>query len=145
MTAVRDVVQNADPALFRTLGPGDILSVDSSHILMPGTDVDLVLNRIVGTLAKGVLVHFHDIFLPWGYPRDWAWRAYNEQQGVAVLLTASAAWRPLWSSAYAVRAMAPEQHFPGLAALPLSAGAVESSLWLEAVAGPVTCTDPPRL
>ena len=111
---------------------------------MPGTDVDMVLNGIVGGLAKGVLLHFHDIFLPWGYPPHWAWRAYNEQQGVAVLLTGSAAWRPLWSSAYAVREMAPEGVFPAITGLPLSAGALESSLWLERVEDPVTCTDPPR-
>ena len=33
-----------------------------------------------------MLVHFHDVFLPDPYPEAWAWRGYNEQQAIAVLL-----------------------------------------------------------
>ena len=54
---------------------------------MPGSDVDLLLNRVLPRLPAGVLVHIHDIFLPFDYPPIWGWRAYNEQQGVLPLLT----------------------------------------------------------
>lgn len=130
VTVIRDVVQKAGRDVFAALRPGDFLSVDSSHILMPGTDVDLVLNEVLAALPAGVAVHFHDIFLPWPYPQAWAWREYNEQQGVAALLAGSRAWRPLWSSAYASRLLWTPGACPALDALPLTPGAPESSLWL---------------
>ena len=68
------------------LAPGDVLSIDSSHILMPGTDVDILLNRVLPALPAGVLVHIHDVFLPDDYPPAWSWRGYNEQLGVAALV-----------------------------------------------------------
>ncbi len=130
VSVIREVVQKADRRAFAALRPGDILSVDSSHILMPGTDVDLVLNEILPGLPAGVLIHFHDIFLPWPYPAAWAWREYNEQQGVAALLAGSDDWRVLWSSAYAARLLLKPGRFSTLDALPLTPGAPESSLWL---------------
>ena len=130
VSVLREVVQSADRGVFAALEPGDFLSVDSSHILMPGTDVDLVLNEILPALPAGVLVHFHDIFLPWPYPEAWAWREYNEQQGVAALLAGSDAWRPLWSSAYAARLLWMPDRYAALKTLPLTPDAPESSLWL---------------
>ncbi|MNC95417.1 hypothetical protein D3C83_125350 [compost metagenome] len=69
-------------------------------------------------------LHFHDIFLPDGYPADWAWRRYNEQEAVAALID-SRVLEPLFSS---------HQHAHNLsgvlARLPLVPGARESSLWL---------------
>ena len=84
---IRSTVQRAGarPA-FTLLAEGDILFIDSSHILMPGTDVDLLFNRVLPALKRGVLVHVHDIFLPDDYPPEWEWRGYNEQLGVAALL-----------------------------------------------------------
>ena len=87
---IEDVVQRAADTCFARLQPGDILFVDSSHVLMPGTDVDWLLNRILPGLAAGVLVHFHDVFLPDPYPGTWSWRGYNEQQALAALLAGRA-------------------------------------------------------
>ena len=67
----RTTLQSADPALFDALQAGDMLFVDSSHILMPGTDVELVLTEILPRLPVGALVHFHDMFLPEPYPDSW--------------------------------------------------------------------------
>jgi predicted O-methyltransferase YrrM len=123
------VVQDAPPPLFRELSVNDVLFVDSSHILMPGTDVDWLLNRILPQLATGILVHFHDVFLPDPYPASWAWRGYNEQQALAPLLH-SPAWRCRFASHH-VRTRRPERLARGaLAHLPPPA-APESSLWLE--------------
>jgi hypothetical protein len=77
-----------------------------------------------------VLVHLHDIFLPDAYPAEWDWFAYNEQLGVAPLLTGGA-WRPLFASHYVATRMADDVAASVLGALPLPAGAKESSLWLE--------------
>ncbi|MDT8344347.1 MAG: class I SAM-dependent methyltransferase [Thermohalobaculum sp.] len=124
----REVLGPQHMALFDALEPGDIAFFDSSHLLWPGTDVDMILNRILPRLAPGVLVHLHDIFLPDPYPVDWAWRGYTEQSGLAGWL-AGGAYRPIWASHYALTRMGAAEA-PGIADLPLPEGARESSLWL---------------
>lgn len=126
----RSVVQGVDHGVFAALGPGDILSIDSSHILMPGSDVDLLLNRVLPELPAGTHVHIHDMLLPDGYPQDWAWRGYNEHQGVAALLSGGG-WDPVFSSQYALTRMSEVFKASRVSELPLLDGAVESSLWLK--------------
>ena len=89
VTAIRSTVEQAGIEPFQKLSAGDILFIDSSHILMPGSDVDYLLNRVLPTLPSGLIVHIHDIYLPDDYPLRWAWRGYNEQQGIAALLQGS--------------------------------------------------------
>lgn len=127
---VRATLQEAGMAPFEGLEPGDIVSVDSSHILMPGTDVDLLMNAALPAIPSGVVVHFHDQFLPDDYPPEWAWRGYNEQLGVALLLHGEA-YRILWSSRYAATRMRASLAPTVCGRLPILAGAFESSLWLE--------------
>ena len=121
-------VQGAGHAPFAALTPGDVLFIDSSHVLMPGSDVDFLLNEIWPRLPAGVLVHIHDIFLPEAYPDSWAWRGYNEQNALASRLGRD---RLLWSSRWAATHMLPAVAAAGLDRLPLMPGAVETSLWLE--------------
>jgi len=126
---LRAGVQDVGEAPFAALQPGDFLVVDSSHVLMPGTDVDHLLNRVLPRLPAGVHLHFHDIFLPRDYPADWGWRGYNEQLAVATLI-ASAAYEVDFASAW-LAAQRPEWIARGvLGRLPLAPGARESSLWL---------------
>lgn len=119
------VLTGDDIPQFHALEAGDIAFFDSSHILMPGTDVDLILSRILPGLQSGVLVHIHDILLPDPYPESWLWRGYNEQNAIAPLLTAG--WEILFSSHYARTRL----DIGPLAELPLQAGAHETSLWLR--------------
>ena len=106
--------------------------IDSSHILMPGTDVDFLLNRVVPALPSGVRLHIHDIFLPDAYPADWEWRGYNEQLGVAALIQGGG-FRLLWASHYVATRMAAAVAASAVGALELKAGAHEASLWLMKV------------
>jgi len=122
-------VQAAPPGLFDSLKAGDMLFMDSSHILMPGSDVDLLLNRVLPRLPAGVLVHIHDIFLPFDYPPIWGWRAYNEQQGVLPLLT-TGAYEPLFSSVWTQQRLADRIGRSAVARLPRPSEAVATSLWL---------------
>src|SRR5260370_8648558 len=94
---VPSTVQATPAQLFDGLTAGDALFIDSSHILMPGSDVDLLLNRVMPRLPSGVLVHIHDIFLPFDYPPAWGCRAYNQQRAVLPLL-ATPACEPLLST-----------------------------------------------
>ncbi|MEZ5666350.1 MAG: class I SAM-dependent methyltransferase [Alphaproteobacteria bacterium] len=124
------VVQQAGDAPFRALQPGDMVSIDSSHILMPGTDVDLLLGDVLPALPAGVLVHIHDIMLPDPYPADWAWRGYNEQQAVAAMLGAGG-WRPLFASRYVATRMPDALAASVAGRLPGNPQASAGSLWLE--------------
>ncbi len=65
---------------FRSLSENDILFVDSSHVVKAGSDVAHILFNILPELEPGVIVHFHDIFWRFEYPKEWllAGRAWNE-------------------------------------------------------------------
>ena len=130
LALVRAPLQEAGLEAFRALGPGDMVVIDSSHVLMPGSDVDFLLNRALPLLPPGVLVHFHDVFLPWDYPAEWAWRGYNEQVALGALLLGGG-YRPLFSSRYALGEMSEAVMATVVARLPLAEGAHESSLWLR--------------
>lgn len=126
----RATLQDAGEAPFEALAAGDILAIDSSHILMPGSDVDSLLNRILPSLPAGVYVHIHDIFLPDPYPANWEWRGYNEQLGVAPLITGGG-WQVEFASHYAATRMANRLTGGVVGRLPLQPGARESSLWIK--------------
>jgi hypothetical protein len=138
-------VQHADPAPFAALGPGDVLFIDSSHVAMPGTDVDLLLNGVLPALPAGVLVHVHDVFLPDGYPAAWRWRGYNEQLLVAALV-AGGGYAPLFASRYVASRLPDAVGGTVLPRLPLWPGVPETSLWLEKTVPPAgTLPAPPRV
>jgi uncharacterized UPF0146 family protein len=126
---IEATLQDAGLVPFAELGAGDVLSIDSSHVLVPGSDVDVLLNDVLPTLPPGVRVHFHDVFLPDDYPPQWAWRGYNEQLGVAALVQGGA-WGVDWSSHYVATRLPESLAGTVIARLPLSPGAHESSLWL---------------
>jgi len=123
-------LQEAGAAPFESLSAGDMVILDSSHILMPGSDVDFFFGRILPGLPAGVLLHVHDVFLPDDYPAAWAWRGYNEQLVLPPLLLGSD-WDTVWASHYVATRMGEEVAASAVAALPLPSGAPESSLWLE--------------
>jgi hypothetical protein len=131
LTLHRCVLARADPGLFAGLQAGDILFIDSSHILMPGTDVDQLFNRVLPALAPGVIVHVHDIFLPDDYPATWHWRGYNEQSALLPFL-AGGAFRLIFASHYAATRMTVELAATPLARLPSDISAAPAtSYWLE--------------
>ena len=125
----RKTLQDVDIRLFHSIKAGDFLCIDSSHILMPGSDVDIALNRILPALPSGAVVSFHDIFLPYPYPPDWDWRNYNEQNGVGVLLQGG--YELLFASHYVVREMASSWEGTVLSQIPVLEGAHECALWLR--------------
>lgn len=82
VTVHRRVLSQDDIAMVDEFGAGDVLFIDSSHIMLPGMDVDLQFNRMFPRLLPGVLVHVHDIFLPDDYPPKWRARWYSEQNAL---------------------------------------------------------------
>ena len=134
LRTLQSPVQQAGLAPFRALRAGDILSIDSGHVLMPGSDVDFLLNAVLPILPAGVLVHFHDIFLPDPYPETWSWRGYNEQSAVALLIV-QAGWRIEFASHYAVTRFGDAVARSAAGALTLLPSAFEASLWLRSRGG----------
>lgn len=64
-------VQHVPLHEFTSLKAGDVLFIDSSHAAKIGSDVVYEYLSILPNLAPGVLVHVHDIFTPFEYPRGW--------------------------------------------------------------------------
>ena len=63
--------QHVPLAEFQALEAGDVLFVDTTHTVKLGGDVNFVVLDVLPLLAPGVVVHFHDVFLPREYPRVW--------------------------------------------------------------------------
>lgn len=123
-------VQAIGAGPFLDLAAGDVVSIDSSHKATPGGDVDFLMTMVLPILPAGVAVHFHDMFMPDGYPESWAWRGYDEQAAVAAMI-AGGGWSIDFASHYAVTRMAAAVARSVAGALPLVDGAIESSVWLE--------------
>ncbi len=99
-------VQQVPLELFTSLGPGDILFIDSTHVLRTGSDVWFELSEILPRLAPGVLVHLHDMFWPFEYPRPWAVdenRSWNELYAVRAFLCGNSGFRILMFNDYLAR------------------------------------------
>ncbi len=50
------------------LGEGDLLFVDSTHTVKPGSEVNYLILECLPRLPAGAYVHFHDIYFPYDYP-----------------------------------------------------------------------------
>jgi len=92
----RSRVEEMDIELFLSLDGGDILFIDSSHMIRPQGDVLTEFLQILPQLKSGVVVHVHDIFSP----RDYSERSilkevsfWNEQYLLEAFLTQNNSWR----------------------------------------------------
>ena len=74
---------------FRSLEANDILFIDSTHVAKIGSDVNYIFAEILPVLRSGVYVHFHDIFYPFEYPKEWVYKgcAWNEAYLLRAFLT----------------------------------------------------------
>lgn len=79
-TIHKNIVQNVPVEIFTELQAGDFLFIDSSHVAKIGSDVLHLLRKVLPALNPGVIIHFHDIFYPFEYPKEWLERgvAWNE-------------------------------------------------------------------
>ena len=91
-------VQDADFDLFASLEAGDILFIDSSHVLRMGGDVQYEYLEIFPRLKPGVLIHVHDISLPKEYPRVYfeGGMYWNEQYMLQAFLVFNSRFEVIW-------------------------------------------------
>ena len=100
---IREPVQSVPLRVFEALKSGDILFIDSSHVLITGGDVRYELLEILPRLRKGVYVHFHDVFIPSDYPRSWQIEKaifWNEQYAIQAFLEFNSTFKIVWASSY---------------------------------------------
>ncbi|GAC1655240.1 MAG: class I SAM-dependent methyltransferase [Gemmatimonadaceae bacterium] len=122
-------VQDVPIDEFVALDAGDILFVDGTHVVRSGGDVNFVVLEILPRLRPGVLVHFHDIYLPYEYPRYFVERFYWTEQ---YLLQAFLALNPLFKIHFATHYLARME--PGLLARTVPSfdpKAFPSGFWLR--------------
>ncbi len=79
-------LEDVDINIFRQLDENDILFIDGSHRCFMNSDVTTVFMDILPELKKGVLIQFHDIFLPLDYSPELIDSFYSEQYLLAVFL-----------------------------------------------------------
>ncbi|MBV9625953.1 MAG: class I SAM-dependent methyltransferase [Acidobacteria bacterium] len=101
VTQVPVPVQRLPLEFFDVLGGGDILFVDSSHVVAVGSDVVHEYLQILPRLRPGVIVHLHDIFLPADYPRQAVLEHlsfWSEQYLLQAFLSFNSAFEVLWAA-----------------------------------------------
>ena len=89
-------MEEVGSGLFAQLSRGDLLFIDSSHVLRPQGDVVFEYLELLPSLQPGVVVHVHDIFSPRDYPREWVVdqvRFWNEQYVLEAFLTCNREWK----------------------------------------------------
>ena len=65
ITLIESKVEEIDLDFFQQLHKNDILFIDSSHVIRSGGDVNYLILEVLPILNPGVLVHIHDIRLPY--------------------------------------------------------------------------------
>ncbi len=83
---IRQPLEDIDLDLFTALESGDVCFIDNSHCAYQNSDVTVSFIDVLPRLPPGVLVAFHDIYLPDDYPLAWTDRWYNEQYLLAAFL-----------------------------------------------------------
>ena len=100
---IQKKVEDVELGFFSQLVSGDILFIDSSHTVKIGGDVNYLFLEVLPRLKPGVIVHVHDIFLPFEYQRDWVmekFRFWTEQYMLQSFLTFNSEFEVLMANSY---------------------------------------------
>ena len=132
-TLLAQQVQDVPLDVFGQLGAGDILFIDSSHILKTCSDTNRELFDILPALKAGVHIHFHDIFYPFEYPAEWALQD-NRSWNVAYALRAFLMYNPAFEISFFNDYFAKNCRDLMERDMPLWTHNTGGSLWLKKVA-----------
>ena len=88
---IREPLENIKDYQFIVNGlkENDILFIDNSHRCLPNSDATVCFLELLPYLKKGVIVHVHDIYLPYDYPQFMCDRFYSEQYVLAAFILAN--------------------------------------------------------
>ena len=140
MEVISSLVQDVTLEVFEALSEGDILFIDSSHIVKINSDVNYLYLEVLPRLAKGVVVHIHDICFPYPTPPPEYWilkkhQFWTEAALVQAFLTFNSAFKVLLCSSY-LHYKAPQALYSAFSSpknSPQFNIGVPSSLWLQKV------------
>ncbi|MBB93910.1 MAG: hypothetical protein CML68_04800 [Rhodobacteraceae bacterium] len=120
-------VEAVDPAVFGELQADDVLFIDSSHVLRMSNDVAHLFCRIIPALPSGVVIHVHDVFLPYEYPKRFFYDCpgWGEQYMLHALLQGGG-YELLWPG-YFLQQERPD----AVEALPFLAEGRAQSFWMR--------------
>ena len=95
-------IQYVDLNVFESLKQNDILFIDSTHVSKIGGDVNHIFFQVLPRLQTGVLVHFHDMFFPFEYPKQWLYegRAWTEDYLMRAFLQYNSAFEIAYWNEY---------------------------------------------
>lgn len=116
----------------------DLLFIDSSHICRTRGDLPFLFCNVIPSLPAGVLVHVHDIFLPYDYPNLYDQWCHTEQYLLACMLAHSRRYRVVLATHWLSRTQPEVMNatFGPLAGTPSSAPHhLGCSFWFEVVGG----------
>jgi hypothetical protein len=100
---VKTKVEDLGLEFFDQLQSGDVLFIDSSHVCKIGGDVNYLFLEILPRLRPGVIVHIHDIYFPFEYPREWVvdeCRFWTEQYLLQAFLAFNSDFEVLFANSY---------------------------------------------
>jgi len=141
VTLIREKVQKVLPEEFKILEKNDILFIDSSHVSKPGSDVNYLLTEILPTLNKGVIIHFHDIYYPFEYTKEYLLELkllWSEVYSLHNFLLFNSSFKILFFSDYMRLKIAKDpsfaSNFPQAGASPFYSHPVRSkSIWIQRI------------
>jgi hypothetical protein len=133
---IKKKIEQVPLELFQLLEAGDVLFIDTSHVIKVQNDVEYELLHILPSLRAGVNVHIHDIFTPYDYPAEWLIGSgpnrggNNEQYAVECLLSGGTDWEVLLPVHLLWR-----EHRPALQTL-VDADDRPAAFWIRKTCGP---------
>jgi predicted O-methyltransferase YrrM len=102
VTIIDKKIQEVPSDVFSSLRSGDLLFIDSSHVVKCGSDLQLLMFDILPLLPSGTFVHFHDVFYPFDYPSEWLkeGRYWNENYFLRAFLSYNYEWTIYFFNTY---------------------------------------------
>lgn len=130
-TIIESNVQKVPIEVFMELCQNDILFIDSTHVCKTGSDVNYLLFSVIPNLKRGVLIHFHDIFYSFEYPKEWVYqgRNWNENYLVKAFLMYNTDFQIEFFNSFIFS----NYHSQLLENLPLASEEGGGSLWLRKI------------
>jgi len=124
-------VQDVPLETFDALDVDDFLFIDSSHVSKAGSDVNYLFFEVLPRLRSGVLVHIHDIFEGFEYPKEWVTegRVWSESYLLRAFLIENRRFEILLMTTYM------QHHYPEWFRenMPLCLKNPGGSIWLKVV------------
>ena len=108
LAAHREVrAQDVPLDTITSLQAGDVLFIDTTHVVKVGSEVVHLFLEVLPLVADGVVVHIHDIALPYEYPKRFIVgfeMGWAEQYLLQALLQHNPTWEVVFADQAVVRA-----------------------------------------